>query len=901
MSTRSEIGDMSDLRGRSLIAGILLFIFGCCCTPCAATAGEFDEYGFFNVTADESPPEAGRHPDVMLEFTINHRIDGEGLPVLSARTEDLSVELPAGLVGDPTNVGLCKGGEFEGGTCPVDSQVGVVSVLLEGHTKAITEPLYNLEPAHPDSAVARFGFVAVFYPAFVDVHVRTGSDYGVTATLNDASGQAPVLAATTHLWAVPAATIHDAQRLTPLEALLCESGTACLAPEGKRSVDLPELPFLTNPSACQSMQAAFAATSYQLPGRVFEAVAPMASITGCEQVPFQGTLSTEPSSHVAGAPTGLKTVLRIPQNEDPRGIASSTMREAEVDLPAGMTINAAAAQGLEACSSDQVHLGSAELDAECPDGSKLGSVAVVSPALPLPLHGSLYQRTPEKGHQFRLWLTAAGYGLHLKLPGEVRGDARTGNLTVSFPDLPQLPVEEITLDVFGGDRAPLKNPDSCGTYATTYKLAPWSGNSPATGQSYMDIDEGCGLGFSPRLQAGTLVPRAKSFSPLVFSLSRRDGEENLRGIEVVLPDGLLAEIKGVPLCGESEAASGSCPAASKIGSVNVAAGAGPTPLWIPQSGADPSPVYLSGPYAGAPYSIVAAVPAKAGPFDFGSVALRSTLELDPASGQAVIKTDPLPQVLEGATISYRTIHVLIDRPHFVLNPTDCSEMAIKAAVSGADSTISHPASRFQIEGCQHLKFHPRLSLRLRGGSNRGEYPALTAVLRTRRADANLRSVSVALPHSEFLAQEHIGTICTRTQFAINKCPRGSVYGYAKAWTPLLSKPLTGPVYLRSSDHPLPDLVVSLRGQVEIDLAGRISSRAGGIQTTFNSVPDAPVTKFVLRMRGGSKGLLVNSTDLCRSSRRAQVSMGAQNGRIRDFRPHLHLKAVSHGTGITCQR
>jgi hypothetical protein len=266
--------------------------------------------------------------------------------------------------------------------------------------------------------------------------------------------------------------------------------------------------------------------------------------------------------------------------------------------------------------------------------------------------------------------------------------------------------------------------------------------------------------------------------------------------------------------------------------------------------------------------------------------VRSGLDVDPETARATVKADSLPQFFEGVGIAYRRLHAVIDRPGFSLNPTDCREMEVEAKATSTQGAVAHPAARFQVDGCKALKFKPRLSLRLKGGTKRADYPALTAVLRARKGDANIAKASVALPHSEFLAQEHIQTICTRVQFAADKCPEGSVYGTAKAWTPLLDKPLSGPVYLRSSKHPLPDLVAALDGELEIDLVGRIDSKNGGIRTTFGSVPDAPVSKFVLRMRGGAKGLLVNSTDVCRGSHRAAVAMRGQNGRARGLRPRL---------------
>jgi hypothetical protein len=476
--------------------------------------------------------------------------------------------------------------------------------------------------------------------------------------------------------------------------------------------------------------------------------------------------------------------------------------------------------------------------------------------------------------------------MHIKLPGELEPDKQTGRLTAVFRDLPQVPVEEIDLNVWGGPRAPLQNPDRCGTFTTDFSFSPHSSDPAVVGQSQMQITEGCDQGFSPTLHAGVTQPKAGKFSPLVVDLSRADGQQALRGFELKLPDGELAKLKGVPLCSDADASVGTCPEDARIGSLTATTGPGPEPLTLPESGGAQPQTYLAGPYQGAPFSIVSEVPAQAGPFDLGMLAVRSGLTVEPETGRAVVKADPLPQFFEGVGIAYRHLHAVIDRGGFSLNPTDCRRMAVNSDVTSTQGAVAHPSARFQVDGCKRLKFKPRLSLRLGGGTERADYPALTAVMKARRGDANIASASVALPHSEFLAQEHIGTICTRKQFAADKCPKGSVYGKAKVWTPLLDRPLAGPVYLRSSNHPLPDLVAKLRGQLEIHLAGRIDSVRGGIRTTFESVPDAPVSKFVLRMKGGAKGLLTNSTDICRDAHKAIAVIRAQNGRVAKLTPEL---------------
>jgi hypothetical protein len=280
------------------------------------------------------------------------------------------------------------------------------------------------------------------------------------------------------------------------------------------------------------------------------------------------------------------------------------------------------------------------------------------------------------------------------------------------------------------------------------------------------------------------------------------------------------------------------------------------------------------------------VPAQAGPFDLGTVVTRAGIYVNPETAQVTVKSDPLPQILEGVPISYRNIHVEVNRPEFVINPTNCNALQSSARVTSSKGAVANPTDGFQATNCAKLGFDPTISLSVKGGTKRGSYQKLRAVLKAKKGQANIGRVSVALPHSEFLAQNHINTICTRVQFAANACPKGSIYGRARAFTPLLSKPLEGPVYLRSSSHPLPDLVMALNGQIDIDLVGRIDSVDGGIRSTFDTVPDAPVTKFVLEMKGGKKSLLVNSRNLCAGPNKATVKMDGQNGRLHDFRPVL---------------
>ncbi len=862
------------------------------------------QHAFESVSAAVSTPRAGAHGDLTLTLKFlqdpTQEFGGTLLPY--GRTRTLEIDLPPGVVGNPNDFPQCTEAQlvetptsFFQRSCPQDSQVGVTVLDLTREQPGIIEPVYNMQRPNEEDVVARLGFMALTFPTFIDVRLRSGGDYGLTASLRGPSSILALIRAETTLWGVPADPIHNPLRMQQIEVLSgCKN--ACLAEGGARPSGLEPMPFLSNPTKCGSGDVVrFEATSYAEPERLIAATAPFPGITACEAVTFDPTLTVEPTSRRASAPTGIDARLRIPQSESPDTVATSALRSATVTLPPGLTLSPNAGDGLEACGAAQAGYRSEGAPPRCPEAAKIGTATFVSPALAEPLPGSIYQRDPEPGNLFRIWLVADDLGVRLTIPGEVRPDPQTGQLRVVFMDAPQLPVEEIELHVEGGPRAPLINPSSCGAFETLYELVPWSGNPATIGETSMRIDEGCDTGkFGPKLKAGSVNPIAGSNTDVVLDAERKDGEQNIVGLNVTFPEGLLAKLAGVPLCPEALTTSGSCPTASRVGSVAVAAGVGPLPLWIPQPGKAPTAVYLAGPYKGAPYSVVVKVPAQAGPFDLGTVAVRAAIDVDPTTTQVQVRSDALPQILEGVPIPYRHVQVSVNRSDFALNPTDCRATSVNARFISPLGATAKASDRFQVGGCRELSFKPKLRLELKGGTRRGANPSLQAVLRMLKQGANVDRAAVTLPRSTFLDQSHIRTICTRVQFAARACPKAAIYGRATATTPLLERPLRGPVYLRSSDNPLPDLVADLRGDVDIVLAGRIDAVDGRMRTIFTRVPDAPVRKFVLQMQGGERGLLQNSRNLCRRGYSADVSFEGQNGKVKQFQSRVSASCPNGG-------
>ena len=888
---------------------------------------------------------AGSHPDQLsTSFVLNQRLvrqrgEEEGpanRATLPAPPKNLTFELPPGLIGNPTAVPRCSAAQFFNkpsessviDECPADTAVGVAMVTIDEpqNLKLLTlpVPVFNLEPTIGEPA--RFGFfVGGAVPVVLDTSLRTGGDYGVTVTAKRVPEISALLASHVTFWGEPGDPRHAGRRGWSCVAggfysRLGESLPSCAVSQGSGGETRP---FLRLPTSCRGpLQAPMRIQSWLAGAAFLPPVLPggAAGTEACNRLPFGPRLAVEPDVHATASPTGLTVTLTVPQeaSEAPGGLAEADLEDATVTLPEGVSVNPSSANGLGACSPQEVELHGPE-PARCPSSSKIGTVRVDTPLLDHPLDGGIFVATPHDnpfGSLLAIYIAVDDpqTGVVVKLAGHVIPNQSSGQLTTVFSENPQLPFEDFQLRFFGGPQAALKTPDLCGDYSTSSEMRPWSSPEGADAQP----SSGFAIGRAvtgpacprrpgeepnrPSFSAGTVSPLAGAYTPFVFHLGREDGSQQLSRIDAVLPPGLLGRLAGIPYCpdsalaaataksGAEERAQPSCPAASQVGTVTVGAGAGPEPFYVGGK------AYLTGPYEGAPLGLAIVTPALAGPYDLGTVVVRSALHVDPETVRITAKSDPIPTILQGIPLDIRSIALSMDRPTFTLNPTSCERMAVGATSTSVLGQAAPLSSPFQVGGCRGLDFKPGLRLHLKGGTKRHRFPALKAVLTypKRGAFANIAKASVALPHSEFLEQGHIGTVCTRVQFSAGaspgeKCPPASVYGRARATSPLLDQPLEGPVFLRSSSHKLPDLVADLKGQIDVVLDGRIDSLHGGIRTTFDAVPDAPVSRFVLEMKGGKKGLLVNSTNICKGGHRATARFTAHNGKVRDFRPSLGAK------------
>jgi hypothetical protein len=874
---------------------------------------------------DSPDQRAGAHPAALrteVNFNLGPELPSEpGVPVTDGDVRDLEIELPPGLVENPASAPKCSQAKFHiprgetpfeaslsGESCPPESQVGLVEIRSSyGGGSARTFGLFNLEP--PPGAPSELGFNPYGAPVTFIPEVRQQEgEYGLTLLARNIPQAVDVYGLTLEVWGTPSSIIHNSQRGTCLNEAEPTFGWAkCLANPGNA--------YLTLPTSCEGPLAFKAkATSWQEPGSQVQSTYEAPGPEGCENLIFEPLAAAAVTDPRASSASGYDFDLFV-NNEgflNPKFKAPSPIRKAVVSLPQGMTINPSVGAGLGSCSPAQyeAETASSPMGAGCPNQAKIGDFTVKTPLFEEGVEGSLYLASPHQnpfGSLLAVYLIAKApdRGIVVKVAGRLDPDQTTGTLTATFDRLPQLPYTDLKVHFREGQRSPLATPAACGAFASQIDLSPWNNpgrirHSASNFQIAAGVDGGpCPFGtppFAPKVSGGTLNSRAGAYTPFYLHLTRTDTQQEFTSYSATLPPGLLGKIGAIPYCSEAdlqraarnsgvaEAEHPSCPPASEIGHTIAGYGLGQVLTYAPGK------LYLAGPFHGSDFSVVAVDSATVGPFDLGVVIVRSAIKVDPTTAQVSIDSegsDPIPHIIDGIPIHLKDIRVYISRPNLTLNPTSCDPFLLSSTMKGsgasfgdsADDQSATSTAPFQAFNCAALGFRPKLSLRLKGGTKRGDYPKLRVEVKPRAGDANIASAQVALPPSEFLAQNHIETICTKAQFAREACPPGSVYGHARAFTPLLDQPLEGNVYLRSSNTTLPDLVIALRGGgkgIKIDLAGKIDSFKGGLRGTFNTIPDAPVSKFVMTLRGGKHGTIQNSEDVCAATGQSTLRFSAHN-------------------------
>jgi len=886
----------------------------------------FDLAFFDSDLTDESgsaDTQAGSHPfelTASLAFDIPAReAGGAKAPLASASLKDLEVQLPPGLVGDPNAVPRCSQQEFQSREdldCPLDTQVGTIKPYFYGSFPSSVFPLYNIvppagEPGELGFTVAGIGHVPIF------LHVRSNSDYGLTAQLRDIPEVGPLQGAIVTLWGLPADGSHDFEREgttgegSQQEREFCkpsiEANGEGREEETRCPSGLAAKPFLTMPSSCQAsgLPVSVRRDSWQEPEAPpnllepeppgsFLAETPLPALSGCERLSFDPSLAVQPETEQAGAPSGYTLDIHVPQDEDPTGLASPDLRSAVVALPPGAVLSPAVGFGLQACSEEQFALKSLA-PASCPAASTIGTVRIATPPLSSPLEGQLFLARPDcepcdpadaqEGRMIRLFVQAQGSGVIVKLQGSASVDQSTGGLTVSFAEDRQWPLEDVKLTLDGGPRAALADGFNCGTpLSATAQLTPYSEETPAARSSAPFQLTGCPTPqFSPSFVAGAINNQAGAFSPVTITISRSNQDEDLRRIALRLPPGLLGMLSSVGLCAEAQAQAGTCGAQSQIGTVTVGVGPGPDPLFLKGQ------AYLTGPYSGAPFGLAIVVPAVVGPLHLGVVDIRAAVGLEESTGALQVTSDPLPQSLDGIPLQIGTLSLDIERERFAFNPTNCRAMSVEGGLesaSGSGATVSSP---FEAADCATLAFKPKLTALTHARSSRTGGVYLHVKLASGHGQANIAKLKLDLPKQFASRLTTLSKACPAAlvQTDPGGCPAASVVGIATAVTPVLANALTGPVYIVSHGAgALPALELVLQGEgVVLDLLGETSVAHGILESAFRSLPDVPLSSFDLVLGEGPHSILAANLprsargSMCSQSLAMPIELTGQNGAV----------------------
>jgi hypothetical protein len=900
----------------------------------ASSAGASLDFTTFEqslVNADGTPDvQAGSHP---WEMTTNFNVNEIG-GVPDESLKDVQLEWPAGVVGNPAAVPKCTIEQFSteapnksiflpgssygfnGNLCPADTEVGVAEYKTVGGSGGLNAPVFNLVP--PPGVPAEVGSFVTAIPIIFQASVRTGGDNGITVFVRNASQALRVYGAKVSLWGVPADPSHDALRGECL-GIAGESVGSC--PLSGASLT----PFLTLPTACPSGPLGFTihADSWENPGALNpDGTADLAdpawktpavaydrdaagnvlspAVTGCDRLSYRPSLAVAPDTAQAETPAGLTAGLTVPLDGllSPEGLAPATLRTTTVTLPKGIAINPGQAAGLAACGLAESAVGTTAAPS-CPSASRVGTVKIRTPLLEgesePELEGNIYV-LPSNPPNVQILAAASADGVNLKLVGNVHLDEQTGQITTVFDNTPEQPVTSLKLTFNGGAQAALVTPPTCGEYQTTTDFTPWStplGADVFSSDSFLITGGPNGSGvagctgplpFTPSMTAGSTNDQAGAHTSFSLYLARSDGQQRIQSLRFKTPPGLLADIGNVPLCEEPQAAQGTCPAASQIGHTVVSAGPGAFPLVIPEPGQAPAPIYLTAGYKGAPYGLSIAVPVIAGPFNLGTVVVRSTIAVDPLTTQLTITTDPLPAILDGVPTDLRSINAVIDRPNFMFNPTNCDAQSFSGTAfsnEGAQAAISSP---FQVGACRSLSFSPKFAVSTAGKTSKAGGASLHVKLTYPSGSqyANIHSVKVDLPKQLPSRLTTLQKACVASVFEANpaNCPKASIVGQAKAVTPILPVPLVGPAYFVShGGEAFPSLIVVLQGYgTTVDLVGTtFISHAGITSSTFKAVPDVPVGSFELNLPEGKFSALAANGNLCESKLAMPTEFLAQNG------------------------
>jgi hypothetical protein len=862
--------------------------------PKEPNAKEAEEEGFLQA--------GGRVPFGITDFkvattgTLPHQVP-------TATVEHLRTDVAPGLATDPFAVPQCTlanfgttevipgSGAYAPSNCP-SSKIGVqhatVYVAALGIDLALEGTVYNLVPREPgagkEGLASEFG-VALELPAAL-----TGGTPGLFAhTLIEGNVE----------WGKQArgtgqGDYHDYFEINVSPALPLVASR--LSFEGTNG----EGDFLTNATSCPGHNTTTLKLTDVEKRTVPKEYTTPVGLMGCHgETDAFGTkfkeLPFEPKFALASGATGSdqpnQITTEVTQTHNPKAIDQSQVKVGSITMPEGMTLNPSAAAGLEACTPAQARIHSETFGVACPAGSELGSVSLEVPTLPAgSLTGTVYLGGPESGPitapPYIIYVVANSerYGVSVRIKGEVVPNEVTGQLTTIFQENPEQPFSNLKLHFDRGALTSVANPLVCGTPAGSATFTPVAGTAPVTDPFGVSIT-GCAASIPFSLSQSTAYepPTAAGHSSYSFSLARPEGQQYLQKVSTTLPSGVVGVIPNVTLCGEPQAAQGTCGSASKIGTATVTAGSGSSPYTFT------GPVYMTGPYNGAPFGLSIAVPAVAGPFNLGTIVTRSTININPTTARVTAES-VLPTIVKGIPIRLRSLNVDVNRQGFLLNPTNCAVEATESILTSTFGAVQTGlSSPFQAEGCSGLGFKPGFTASTGAKHSKTNGASLVTTLSMPGGNANIKSVFVQLPKQLPSRLTTLQKACLAKVFEENplncrKVSPGSEVGSATANTPVLSVPMTGPAFLVShAGEEFPSLELVLEGQgVRVIVEGKTKIKNGITTTNFAATPDVPISSITVNLPTGPHSALTTvnlNTNLCTATLTMPTTLTGQNGKV----------------------
>ena len=223
---------------------------------------------------------------------------------------------------------------------------------------------------------------------------------------------------------------------------------------------------------------------------------------------------------------------------------------------------------------------------------------------------------------------------------------------------------------------------------------------------------------------------------------------------------------------------------------------------------------------------------------------------------------------------------------FIRLPTGCvpPQTTTLTVTSWAGETVTAKSvTPTGTTGCDALPFAPKLSATTHA-ARPGKPAGLAVKLTQTPAEANVRSVTVTLPAQFGVRLDNLQHACPEATFNEDpsKCPAGARVGSVSAATPLLATRLNGDVYLEAHQAgQLPTLEAILRTSgVQVHLSSTIDL-SHGIKSTFNAIPDVPISEFLLTLDAGPGSALSATADLCAQPLGMSSSITGQNGKTVD--------------------